>query len=75
MAVQGERLITVTRRERLYEKVCPICGRTFTGLARQRYCTPTCVRKADYARHAAARREARRSRYRRERDGGEGAVQ
>ena len=35
-------------------------GRTFEGLARTRYCSVPCRAKADYERHAAARRQQKR---------------
>jgi hypothetical protein len=56
-----ERLIV--RREPLIGKVCPVCGTEFLGLARQRYCRPSCLQRASYLRHAQSRRAARRARY------------
>ena len=63
MAGERERVIVVTRREPLVDKVCPVCGAAFVGLSRQRYCGPTCLARAAYLRHAEARRAARRQRY------------
>jgi hypothetical protein len=61
-----ERVVTVTRRLPLTTKVCPVCGKTFTGLSWRRYDTSACARRSDYARHADQRRAARREKYRRE---------
>jgi hypothetical protein len=43
--------------------VCPVCGTAFVGLSRQRYCGRSCANRADYRRHAAPRKEARRQRH------------
>jgi hypothetical protein len=59
-----ERVVMVTRREPLVDKPCPVCGMTFVGLNRQRYCGRPCASRAAYLRHAEARKEARRQRYR-----------
>jgi hypothetical protein len=59
-----ERVVTVTRREPLVDKHCPVCGRAFVGLSRQRYCGQPCANRAAYLRHAEVRKEARRQRYR-----------
>ena len=64
MAEPEERVIV--RREPLVEKVCPVCSRTFRGLARQRYDSRACQKRADYQRHAEQRRADQRERYRRE---------
>ena len=58
------RVVVVTRREPLVDKVCPGCGAAFVGLTRQRYCGRSCANRADYRRHAAPRKEARVQRYR-----------
>ena len=55
----------IVRREPLLDKVCPVCGRGFRGVSKQRYDSPTCLRRASYQRHAEERRAAERARYRR----------
>jgi len=45
------------------ERVCPICKRKFWGTGKALYDTPACKRKADYDRHAEARRATRREKY------------
>ena len=50
----------IVRREPLVEKVCPMCGKTFMGLARQMYCSRLCQNRADYQRHAEQRRQHKR---------------
>jgi hypothetical protein len=57
-----ERVTLVVRRERLTEKLCPVCECTFVGLTRQRYCGRSCQNRADYQRHAEARRSRQRDR-------------
>jgi tRNA(Ile2) C34 agmatinyltransferase TiaS len=68
----AERVITVTRRLKLTPRTCPVCGRGFEGWGRATYCSRPCVQKADYRRHAEARRAARRERYRRRKAAEEG---
>ena len=63
---------TVVRREPLVEKQCPICGRVFEGLSRQRYDTSACQKRADYQRHVEQRRAYQRERYRRKKQPGGG---
>ena len=65
MAEQQERVRTIVRREPLMDKTCPICGREFTGLGRQTFCSIACANRASYRRHAERRRTERRERYRR----------
>jgi hypothetical protein len=60
---QPSRVILVTRRERLEGRTCAVCGRTFVGRSTQRYCSRPCQQRADYERHADARRAARRERH------------
>jgi len=62
-----ERVVVVTRREPLVDKTCPVCGTAFIGLSRQRYCGRPCAARAAYLRHADARKQARRERYRAQR--------
>jgi hypothetical protein len=33
-------------RRRIETKVCPICGQTFTGIAKKRYCSGRCATRA-----------------------------
>jgi hypothetical protein len=63
MANAHERVIV--RRKPLLDKVCPVCGRAFRGVSKQRYDSPTCLRRASYQRHAEERRAAERERYHR----------
>ena len=51
----------IVRTEPLLDRSCAVCGRTFEGLARARYCSATCRRRADYQAHAAQRRQAKRA--------------
>jgi hypothetical protein len=71
----GIRETTVTRREPLHRKVCPVCGTQFVGIGRRRYCATSCVQRASYARHADDRRRERRERYRRQGAAGGGETQ
>ena len=54
----------IVRREPLLDKVCPVCGRAFRAVSKQRYDSPACRRAADYRRHAEKRRAHRRETYR-----------
>ena len=65
MAEQSDRVRAIVRREPLVDKTCPICGRAFTGLGRQTFCSVACANRASYRRHAERRRAERRERYRR----------
>ena len=56
----------IIRREPLLDKVCPVCGRAFRAVSKQRYDSPACRRAADYRRHAEKRRAERREKYRRQ---------
>lgn len=64
----SERVINVTRRVQLVEHTCPVCGQAFTGPSWQLYDKLACNKRAEYARHAEQRREARRAKYRRQKD-------
>ena len=64
MAEQQERVRTIVRREPLIDKKCPLCGREFTGISRQTFCSNACANQASYRRHAERRRAERRERYR-----------
>jgi hypothetical protein len=55
----------VIRREPLLDKVCPVCGRKFRGVSKQRYDRPACLRRASYERHAEERRAYQRDYQRR----------
>jgi hypothetical protein len=59
----AERVIVIERRLRLTPRTCAVCGREFPGWGRQRYCGKGCQRRADYERHAEARRAGRRAYY------------
>ena len=60
----GERERVIVRREPVEDKTCPVCGRKFEGLRRQRYCSVNCANRASYARHAEKRRAEKREQYR-----------
>ena len=64
----GERVIIVERRLQLTERTCAVCGRTFEGWGRARFCSRTCQNRWDYGQHAEQRRAERRERYWRQRD-------
>ena len=65
----GVRVITVERRLQLTERTCAVCGRTFEGWGRARFCSRTCQNRWDYGQHAEQRRAERRERYRRQKAG------
>jgi hypothetical protein len=48
-------------RRRRIAHVCPVCGKTFTGTVRARYCSDACSQRATYARHAEERRAQKRA--------------
>ena len=60
-----ERERIIVRHEPVEDKMCPVCGRNFEGLKRQRYCSINCANRASYARHAEKRRAEKREKYRR----------
>ncbi len=55
---------TYTRRIRVEEKQCPVCGKTFEGVKKSKFCSPACKAKANYKRHAEEYRTARIEKYR-----------
>jgi hypothetical protein len=58
--------VTVTRRVKLLEKVCPNCGKTFWGPKVRIYCTGrggACANRASYLKHAEQRRQQRMEKY------------
>lgn len=63
MLIQKIERTSYTRRLRLEEKTCPVCGKTFEGVKKRQYCSRACQSKADYARHAAQYRRHRREKY------------
>jgi tRNA(Ile2) C34 agmatinyltransferase TiaS len=65
MADEKFREITVTRRLKVRDAVCPVCGSTFRATGRGVYCTSACRVRADYARHGDERRRAAREAARR----------
>ncbi len=64
----GVRVITVERRLQLTVRTCAVCGRTFEGWGRARFCSRTCQNRWDYGQHAEQRRAERRERYRRHKE-------
>ncbi len=64
----GVQVITVERRLQLTERTCAVCGRTFEGWGRARFCSRTCQNRWDYAQHAEQRRAERRERCRRQKE-------
>jgi len=50
-------------RRRREERTCAVCGTTFVGTVRARYCSRACASKADYQRHLEERRATRREHY------------
>jgi hypothetical protein len=72
MPNRRQRLTRIVRRDPLFDKTCPTCGRTFAGLKRQTYCSINCANKASYWRHAERRRAERRTKYRRQKQETEG---
>jgi hypothetical protein len=58
-----ESMVSFVRRLPLEEKPCAVCGRLFTGIKKRKYCSRTCINKADYQKHAASRQQARREKY------------
>jgi hypothetical protein len=55
------RLLAGLRRRE--PRACEVCGTEVIATTRRRYCSPLCRLKADYVRHADARRAKRRARY------------
>ena len=60
------KLLSGLRRKQ--PRVCEVCGTEVIATARRRYCSRLCGLKADYARHAEARRAKRRARYQRQKN-------
>lgn len=65
------RVIMVQRRLVLTPRTCAMCGRSFEGWGRQRFCSKPCQRHWDYRQHVEKRRATRRERYRRQKEGSE----
>lgn len=63
-AANAARILAGLRRQE--PRVCEVCGTEVIATTRRLYCSPLCRLKADYARHAEARREKRRARYQRQ---------
>ena len=57
------RVIEMVRRVTVEWKRCVQCGTRFEGLKKALFCSKPCANKADYSRHAAARRKARLEKY------------
>ena len=54
----------IMRKVRAETKTCPACKKKFTAQLVQRYCSPQCRKRDNYARHAEEYRAERRERYR-----------
>ena len=63
MAKQRTKMTIIERKVVETERVCPICQKKFWGTGRAVYDSLECKRKADYGRHAEARRAHRREKY------------
>ena len=63
-----ERVVYIQRRLVLTPRTCVMCGKTFEGWGRQRFCSKPCQRHWDYRQHLESRREKRRARYARRRN-------
>ena len=64
--VPSVKTIEVSPYRRMYtltEKVCPVCGKKFTGTVRARYDTVACRQKANYDRHAESYRQSKQKKY------------
>lgn len=59
--------VTVVRRFKMTEKICPVCGKKFQGTKKKTYCSIACQQKRNYERHAERYRKARMDRYNKER--------
>lgn len=58
--------INVSPYQRTYtltEKVCPVCGKTFTGTAKAKYDTNACRQKDNYARNGEHYRAQKLKKY------------
>lgn len=53
----------IVRKVRAETKTCPACKKKFTAQLVQRYCSPQCRKRANYARHAEEYRQGRRESY------------
>jgi len=65
-ATDAARLLAGLRRQE--PRVCQVCGTEVIATTRRLYCSPLCRLKADYARHAEARKAKRRARYHRQKE-------
>lgn len=59
---------TTQRHIPLERKTCPVCGKSFMGAKPARYCSKPCLNKAAYQRNAEAYRQARKKRYRNQKE-------
>lgn len=58
--------VSLIRRFALTEKECPVCGKTFKGTKKARYCSSSCRNRAHYLRHAEQYRQNRKEIYRKQ---------
>jgi hypothetical protein len=65
-ASDAARLLASLRRHE--PRVCAVCGTEVIATTRRLYCSSPCRLKADYLRHAEARRAKRRARYQRQKE-------
>ena len=63
---EQERVVIAERRLIYTPRTCAMCGTTFEGWGKARFCSKKCRRDWDYRQHAESRRAKRRERYRRE---------
>ena len=55
--------VSFVRKLPLIEKQCAVCGKTFAGIKKSKYCSLACGNKAAYQRHAEQRRKERMAKY------------
>jgi hypothetical protein len=68
-ASEAARLLASLRRREI--RSCEVCGTEVVGTVRRQYCSQQCSLKADYLRHAEARRAKRRARYQQQKEQGQ----
>lgn len=65
---EGQRVLITERRLVYTARTCAMCGATFEGWGKARFCSKRCQRNWDYRQHAESRRQKRRDRYQRQRE-------